>query len=238
MVFANPGINWCLFLFWIMHKLMHIFNMNRMSWSRTYTVQYVFLYYLYTCHFFINFKCLFWFWLVKDFMLVLVVPCCADCNQVLCLIWTLQGKSKISCAWCLVWNFYNDQAFNRILIHEKNNFFCYLFMFIFSSDVHKYWCKLFNEHAQSVVGRHFSDLPALKSHYTERVALLYHNLSDCFHSTLHWKGRSFASQLFNCFKCTLYWKRCSLYLNSFKVVNVSILQGLTHFLCCRLFNLW
>jgi len=60
----------------------------------------------------------------------------------------------------------------------------------------------------------FTDLPALKAHYTERVlfciatylttliahyigrgALLYRNLFNCFHSTLRWKGRSFVSQL-------------------------------------------
>ena len=34
-------------------------------------------------------------------------------------------------------------------------------------------------------GAPFTDLPALKAHYTERVALLYHNLSNCFDSKLH-----------------------------------------------------
>ena len=30
----------------------------------------------------------------------------------------------------------------------------------------------------------------------ERQALLYRNLSNCFDNTLHWKGRSFVSELF------------------------------------------
>ena len=33
----------------------------------------------------------------------------------------------------------------------------------------------------------FSEIPALKAHYTEKVALLYHNLSNCFHITLNFK---------------------------------------------------
>ena len=52
----------------------------------------------------------------------------------------------------------------------------------------------FNEHAQSGYwGTPFSDLPALKAHYTEKVSLLYHYLSKSFHSTLRLKGRSFVS---------------------------------------------
>ena len=46
----------------------------------------------------------------------------------------------------------------------------------------------FYEHFQSGLwGAPFSDLPALIAHYTERVSLLYHNLSNCFDCTLHWK---------------------------------------------------
>jgi len=42
----------------------------------------------------------------------------------------------------------------------------------------------------------FSDLPALIAHYSERVALLYHNLSNWFDSLLHWKGRYFSFSSF------------------------------------------
>ena len=34
-----------------------------------------------------------------------------------------------------------------------------------------------------------------EAHYTEWAGLLYHNLSNCFDSTLYWKQRSFVPQL-------------------------------------------
>ena len=36
----------------------------------------------------------------------------------------------------------------------------------------------------------------LMAHYTERGALLYHNLFNCFDSTIDWKGRPSVSELF------------------------------------------
>ena len=41
----------------------------------------------------------------------------------------------------------------------------------------------------------FADLADFIAHSTERVARLYHNLSNCFDCTLHWMGHSFVSQL-------------------------------------------
>ena len=83
--------------------------------------------------------------------------------------------------------------------------------------MYKYLFKIFefNEHPRSSYwSAPFSDLPSLIAHYTERVtllndnyptssvhyvergALLYRNLSNCFDSTLHWKGHSFAYEFF------------------------------------------
>ena len=47
-----------------------------------------------------------------------------------------------------------------------------------------------------VSGAPINDLLALIAHYTESVALLYRNLSNCFGSTLHLKERPFVSEYF------------------------------------------